>query len=288
MSSLDPIATANEKQTRREGMTREVIGLRPYSLAHGPGTWLDAVTIKEPRDIAFAARAIACLAKVRQLRIMAWHDISSTQPMVDDDGLDLNATVFGWGANSCELWRDVEKSSRSPIIRACRVEGEPFWLNRHGFRSAWNNPFLDRIDLEDLEKRSLLRAAIVIPMHLPFAQVAAIAISSVDNQKDDLSAEFAQFGSLLTDASRRFLAGYVSCRQENPYLPDACVLTSREVECLRWAAFGKTDDEISIILARSHAAIRYRIKRVCEKLGAANRAQAIFRACQLGYLGSAT
>ncbi|MEY4240261.1 MAG: hypothetical protein RL339_2862, partial [Pseudomonadota bacterium] len=49
---------------------------------------------------------------------------------------------------------------------------------------------------------------------------------------------------------------------------------------------GKTDKEISMILGRSHATIRYHIHRAGEKLDSVNRAQTIFKAGQLGYLGA--
>jgi DNA-binding CsgD family transcriptional regulator len=54
---------------------------------------------------------------------------------------------------------------------------------------------------------------------------------------------------------------------------------------LRWAALGKTDHEIGIILGCSHAGVRYHLSRACISLGTINRAQSVFRACQLGYLG---
>ena len=69
-------------------------------------------------------------------------------------------------------------------------------------------------------------------------------------------------------------------------LPSGTRLSKREVECLRWAAIGKTDKEISMILNRSHATIRYHIHRAGEKLDSVNRAQTIFKAGQLGYLGA--
>ena len=55
----------------------------------------------------------------------------------------------------------------------------------------------------------------------------------------------------------------------------------------RVAAIGKTDKEISLILALSHATVRYHIQRAGEKLNAVNRSQAVFKAGQLGYLGAA-
>lgn len=267
-------------------MASKVVEFRlPERLAETK-TPIEAVTIKERTDILAAATILARVAAVRGMRLMAWHDISSGQPIADADGNDINAYVFGWDPDGPGLWKDYDKAARSQMLRACRVEGEPFWVNRHGFQTRWHNPFLDDIELRDFEERSFLKAAIVIPLHMPFGQIAVATFSSTDPARVNLSAEFAQYGSFLADLSRRFLASYVATMRDNPYLPPAKVLTNREVECLRWAAFGKTDDEISMILDRSHATVRYHIKKICEKLGSANRAQAIFRAGQLGYLGS--
>ena len=41
-----------------------------------------------------------------------------------------------------------------------------------------------------------------------------------------------------------------------------------------------------MIVGRSHATIRYHVHRAGEKLNSVNRAQTIFKAGQLGYLGS--
>ena len=62
-------------------------------------------------------------------------------------------------------------------------------------------------------------------------------------------------------------------------------LSKRENECLRWAAVGKTDSEIALILSRSCATIRFHIHNAALKLNAVNRSQAVFKAGQLGYLG---
>ena len=41
-----------------------------------------------------------------------------------------------------------------------------------------------------------------------------------------------------------------------------------------------------MILSRSHATVRYHIHRASEKLNSVNRAQTIFKAGQLGYIGA--
>jgi LuxR family quorum sensing-dependent transcriptional regulator len=59
-------------------------------------------------------------------------------------------------------------------------------------------------------------------------------------------------------------------------------LTTRELECLRWVAAGKTDWEISVILSISSATVRFHIDRARVKLGASTRSQAVARVALLG------
>lgn len=58
-------------------------------------------------------------------------------------------------------------------------------------------------------------------------------------------------------------------------------LSSREVECLRWAAAGKSSDEIGIILGISAYTVSSYFKSATRKLDAVNRMQAIARAMRL-------
>lgn len=58
-------------------------------------------------------------------------------------------------------------------------------------------------------------------------------------------------------------------------------LSMRELDCLRWAAEGKSSDEIAVILDISaHTVVSY-LKNAMRKLDAVNRMQAIARACRL-------
>ena len=87
---------------------------------------------------------------------------------------------------------------------------------------------------------------------------------------------------------RRYISGYVAAIRKTRRIPSALVLSKREVECLQWAAIGKTDKEIALIMSLSHATIRYHIHRAGEKLYSVNRAQTIFKAGQLGFLGASS
>lgn len=58
-------------------------------------------------------------------------------------------------------------------------------------------------------------------------------------------------------------------------------LSAREIECLRWAAAGKSSDEIAIILGISTYTVSSYFKTATRKLDAVNRMQAIARAIRL-------
>lgn len=55
-------------------------------------------------------------------------------------------------------------------------------------------------------------------------------------------------------------------------------LTSREVECLRWVALGKTDNEIATIVGIGKRTVRFHVENVKRKLRVATRVQAVTEA----------
>lgn len=61
-------------------------------------------------------------------------------------------------------------------------------------------------------------------------------------------------------------------------------LTAREVECLQWAATGKTSWEISNILSVSERTVIFHMVNATKKLKASNRRQAVVRALSLGLI----
>jgi LuxR family transcriptional regulator, quorum-sensing system regulator LasR len=61
-------------------------------------------------------------------------------------------------------------------------------------------------------------------------------------------------------------------------------LTPREVECLRWAAAGKSSWEIAKILICSEAAINFHIGNVRRKMDVTTRREAVVKALRLGLI----
>jgi DNA-binding CsgD family transcriptional regulator len=283
------IVMATDNGQPREGcsvVTGEVVQLHVPESRSQIEDLLEQVTIRCVEDIHDAAQVMGRLAQERGMQIATCDDISSKQPMIDADGTILNADIFRWLDNGESWWRDHRLALHSPLPRACRYESEPFWVNEEGFKTAWKNPYLDEIDLTEFSKHARCKAAIVIPVHLPFGQISANSFICVDREKADISEEFALYGNIFGQLTHRFIAGYVQAMRNQRRTHSDRVLSKREIECLRWAAIGKTDNEIGIIMDRSHATVRYHMNRAGEKLDSVNRAQTVFKAGQLGYLGA--
>lgn len=61
-------------------------------------------------------------------------------------------------------------------------------------------------------------------------------------------------------------------------------LSMRELECLYWAARGKTSWSIAIILGISENTVIFHIKKATKKLVTNNRTEAVAKAIELGLL----
>ncbi len=218
------------------------------------------------------------------MRAAPAHDIADKRTPVDGDGKLLASEVFGWEDNDRVWWRNSRIALDSPMTAACRFESQPFWVNSEGFRTRLHNPYLDSVNIENFEKRAMTKAAIAVPVHLPFGQIGAVSFNPLDKDKTDLSAEFLEYGDDFGVLARTFIGTYVHVMGMTQALPPESRLSKREVECLRWAAIGKTDLEISMIMSRSRATVRFHIHNASTKLNAVNRSQTVFKASQLGYI----
>lgn len=247
--------------------------------------YIEAVRITGPQDVRRAAEALHRISMdLAQMRIALAHDIADKRTPVDENGVVLARDVFGWPDDEKVWWRNSRIALDSPITAACRFESEPFWVNAQGFHTRSPNPYLKAIELTNFEQRAMTRGALVVPVHLPFGQIGVATFNPIDRGMSDLSAEFERLGDALGIYARTFIASYVHATSEIQRLPPGSRLSKREVECLRWAAIGKTDLEISMIMGRSRATVRFHIHNASLKLDAVNRSQTVFKAAQLGYI----
>ena len=224
--------------------------------------------------------------KIGNFKVAACANVASKDPMVDSDGNILATDVFSWSDDEDIWWKRPQIALNSPIPRACRYESEPFWCNKDGIHTRIPNVLLDDIDLSKFSDHVGPKALICVPIHMPFGQIGAVSFSVPDKNQDDLSEEFEKHSFILEVMSRAFISSYVKVTDQRNWIPKNCRLSKREVQCVSWAALGKTDREIAIILSRSCATVRFHLHNAAKKLDAVCRSQTVFKASQLGYLGS--
>ncbi|SIR07820.1 DNA-binding transcriptional regulator, CsgD family [Rhizobium sp. RU20A] len=67
--------------------------------------------------------------------------------------------------------------------------------------------------------------------------------------------------------------------------PTGARLSDRELECLRWAAEGKTAAEVAAILGLSEYTVTHYLNRAAQKLDSVNRVQAVVKALRAKLIG---
>ena len=246
---------------------------------------LEFVSIDTPEDILPAAKNLNRIARMREMNVALHDDMSSKWPMKDENGNSLNETVFGW-ATSDWWWDHPRFALYSPIMRACQYTSEPFWCNKDGIHGHKNNEYLDNIDTTPFffAKGCNLKALIVVPVHLPFGQISTNSYPMIDSQEDDLTSHFEEHNILLKVMTARFISQYISVMSDLRPPNPRQLLTKREVECIRNAALGKTDNQIANDLSLGRSTIRFHMCNAASKLGARNRTETAVRAAQMGLL----
>lgn len=107
-----------------------------------------------------------------------------------------------------------------------------------------------------------------------------VVMVSLGGEEVELSEEAVSVISLAST----FAIGRAMQLSTTPVIEHRAELTSREKECMRWAALGKSEWEISQILGISEHTSEKHLLNAKAKLGAANRVQAVAEAIRQGYI----
>lgn len=215
--------------------------------------------------------------------IAAQADLGDPQAMADEAGRPYAETVFRWVNPGHHYWRDRKLALQSPFLTAARLTAEPFFYANGRLESWRPSHLLDGVDCGAIV-RTFPGEAIIAPVHLPRGIVGAVVWCAPEAV--GVAAAFAQHGAAMHSLALRMVATHNEARgrPRNAAVPQR--LTRREVQCLRWAAAGKTDGEIATILDMSHSTVRFHLRNAAGKLGATGRAQSIQLAAGLGFVGA--
>lgn len=216
--------------------------------------------------------------------VAAQADLGDPKPMSDEEGRPYAETSFRWVDPNYAYWRDRKLALHIAFLTAARLVGEPFYYSDGRLRTWRATQLLEAVDCSQAKNTPNFGEAIIAPVHLPRGLVGAVFWCS--REPVGVEAIFAEQAGHLHNLAVKLVATHNEARgrPRNATVPQT--LTRREVQCLRWAAAGKTDGEIGIILSLSVSTVRFHLRNAAAKLGATGRAQSIQIAAGLGFVGA--
>jgi DNA-binding CsgD family transcriptional regulator len=210
-------------------------------------------------------------------------DYSSNRLLTLENGRALTS-VLGWDVKLVREWVDQELYRISPIAAVCRISTRPFaWDAGSIAAAAGQGRGRSSLRWPLLPGRGFF-GGITVPVHLPQGRTGSVSWYSRSAAVDMVGVLDAHSDALRL-AALRFMDLVYTLRIEadagaDPRLP----VSERELECLTWAALGRTDVEIGAVLHRSPTTVRFHMDNAIRKLGARNRTQAVAVAIQRGLI----
>jgi DNA-binding CsgD family transcriptional regulator len=127
-----------------------------------------------------------------------------------------------------------------------------------------------------------LRSGVSVPVHSPHGElgILSLVVNQSGQAADDITTQAQVYIQLIAvylhEAVRR-----IKNLNKTEATPN---LTARELECLRWAADGKTSWEIAQLLKTSERTVIFHLNNASEKLGVNNRQHAVAKAALSGLI----
>lgn len=188
-------------------------------------------------------------------------------PHGDNGGFAGNHIFSNWPESLVAAYDEDDLFHNSALVCELRKSSLPVSFDVSAFESSAANPKNQRIT--GLFRELGFRRTFAFVLHDADRQPYIFAFSGA---RADLSRQEAMAHVF---SAMEFLDLYARLQVTEQPLES---LSSREIECLRWSAAGKSSDEIAIILELSpHTVVGY-LKSAMRKLDSVNRMQAVARA----------
>jgi len=173
-----------------------------------------------------------------------------------------------WPAGWFEIYSKEDYVRVDPIIRLCRNTVQPF---------AWSEAPYDRAgdpraaEVMDRATDFRMSEGFCLPIHGINGYEACLSMSGVDIDISSRTKPALHLMTIYAFERIRQLLSPTSLRSTG-------TLTLRERETLIWAAAGKSAADTGDILGITERTVTAHIVSACQKLGAANKTQAVARA----------
>ncbi|WGR93302.1 LuxR family transcriptional regulator [Bradyrhizobium sp. ISRA443] len=182
-----------------------------------------------------------------------------------------------WPADWCDRYFKRKYHTIDPIVRRTPMLARPF---------LWDQ-LPEYYQLQADERRVLneareagLKHGMSVPLFGPLGRLSVVSFASPSDDVDPRHRI-----SHLNALAWHF---HTACVEIVRPSDDSCnrkvTLSERELECMRWAAEGKSSWEMGVILKISENTVNFHLKNAMRKLGATSRIQAIIIAMRLNLL----
>lgn len=232
----------------------------------------------------FVAQVQAMGDEIGMPYIAAQADLADPNPLSDEQGVPYALSTFRWINPASQYYRDRKLALNQPFLNACRLSAEPFYFSGGAFHMDRPSQILSSIDCTNIDKSFLTAETIIVPVHQPRSVLGAILWCA--KEPIGVGEIFRQYAAQLQYLAIQFISAHNEASGRPRKAPALQRLTRREAQCLRWAAAGKTDSEIGIILDLSISTVRFHLRNAAGKLGATGRTQTIQMATGLGFIGA--
>jgi DNA-binding CsgD family transcriptional regulator len=234
-------------------------------------------------DIPSAALLLAQCAEALGWNLAAFHtDIHQASLPRAGDG-EFIGTAMGWQASTVHEWVNHGLARTCPIGLHCAGTSEPFLWDCELHGTAWRGKSLPP---EQRAVLSLYNNDICGGVTVPVRRGGKTGyVSWCSRDRGRLQPRYHATLSSVHLISHTFMR-QIDCLMDtdrsggSPPYP----LTAREIECLTWAARGKTTSEIAEHLHRSSETVEFHLSNAMTKLDAHNRAHAVAIACLRGLI----
>lgn len=234
-------------------------------------------------DVASAALLLAQCAESLGWNLAAFHtDIHrATLPRANDG--EFIGTAMGWQARTVNEWVKLGLARACPIGLHCAGVIEPFLWDCELDSSMWQGRTLPP---EQRAVLNLYNNEVCGGVTVPVRRADKTGyVSWCARERTRLRTRYEATLSSVHLISHTFMR-QIDCLIDahEPRDGSKGPLTRREIECLTWAARGKTTNEIAEQIHRSAETVEFHLSNAMAKLDARNRPHAVAIACVRGMI----
>jgi LuxR family transcriptional regulator, quorum-sensing system regulator SdiA len=228
-----------------------------------------------------AAMTLAEAAEALKWDLTAFHVNNLAVDLPRTDSGQFIAERMGWPTAPIEDWRRLKLGKACPIASRCAQLTEPFSFTCDDRETDWFGGELSPANRRVLNLYSrVITSGVAVPVHRG-ARTGFVTWCSRNGERGELAST--HLGSMFF-LSHVFMRHLEDLQSAQTAALGGEHLTDRELECLNWAAKGKSESAIALLLSRSRATVHFHLQNAVKKLEASNRTHAVAIACTHGLI----